>query len=162
MAIDCNEIIPGRLWVGGYVTPEDAGSLGQMMITTVVSLQSDEDLAHYRISEKRLIEAFEEHGIRLRRCPITDFSRGEISAKLPACVAEIEAALRPESARVYLHCTAGINRAPTAAAAYLIRSGGMSAGKARDLVTSRRHCSPYLDVLELYAEWLAFGEGETG
>jgi hypothetical protein len=44
----------------------------------------------------------------------------------------------------------GMNRAPTAAAAYMIHSLDMSAQRAYDHLVSRRYCRPYLDVLEDY------------
>ena len=50
--------------------------------------------------------------------------------------------------RVYLHCNAGMNRAPTVAIAYLHVHHAMSLGAARDSVKQRRHCVPYMRVLE--------------
>jgi protein-tyrosine phosphatase len=50
--------------------------------------------------------------------------------------------------RVYLHCNAGMNRAPTVAIAYLHRHHSMSLSEARDFVKQRRHCVPYMLVLE--------------
>ncbi len=55
--LDCNEIIPDRLWVGCYVRPEDAHWLKRMGITTIVNLQSDGDLTNQRMSEKKLLNA---------------------------------------------------------------------------------------------------------
>jgi len=154
MNVDSNEIIPARLWVGGYLQPEDVKLLAKNLISTVVSLQTDEDLASRGIQIKKLLKAFQESGIELRRVPIADFDKNGLVANLPLCVSELQVALQPEWARVYLHCTAGINRSPTVAAAYLIRSRDMSAKDAYDYVTGRRHCSPYVDVLEQYAESL--------
>jgi protein-tyrosine phosphatase len=150
MLFDYNQIIPGRLWVGSSVRPEDAKQLRRMGITIVVSLQSSDDLKAARISLKKLVHALSEANIDLRRVPVGDFSKEDLIRRLPRCVAEIEAALAPGWAKAYVHCTAGINRSPTAAAAYLIKSRGMSAGEAWEYVTSKRDCSPYLDVLEKY------------
>lgn len=154
MNIDCNEMIPDRLWVGGYLRPEDAGLLAKQLISTVLSLQTDEDLAVYGIQIKKLLKAYQAADIELRRVPIPDFDKESLVANLPLCVSELEEALKPEWARVYLHCTAGLNRSPTVAAAYLIRSGNMSAKEAYDYVTARRHCSPSLELLEKYEESL--------
>src|SRR5919198_541847 len=52
--------------------------------------------------------------------------------------------------RVSLHCNAGLNRAPTAAIAYLHVREGLSLEAARDEVKQRRHCVPYMRVLEVY------------
>ncbi len=154
MIIDCNEIILDRLWVGRLIRPEEVKLLLQMGITHVVSLQSDEDLANYGISVKKLLKAYESAGIELRRIATQDFNQEAISKNLANCVGEVESALELRWAKVYLHCTAGINRSPTVAAAYLIRSRKIPAQAAFDYVSERRHCSPYLAVLEDYSRSL--------
>ncbi len=155
--IDCDEIIQDRLWVGVYVTPEDAATLKLMGITSIVDLQSDEDLQQYSIPIEELSVLLSKMGIELRRVPVQDFSRQDLIKHLPRCVEEIESALSPPHARVYVHCTAGINRSPAAAAAYLIKSRGLSVRQAYEYVVGRRQCSPYLDVLEQYASLLRGG-----
>jgi protein-tyrosine phosphatase len=150
MLFDYNQIIPGRLWVGAFVRPEDAKQLQRMGITIVVSLQSDQDFKQNGISLKKLLRALEDANIDLRRVPVEDFDKRGLAGKLPACIAEIEAALAPGWAKVYVHCSAGINRSPTAAAAYLMKSRGLSAQEAHDYLVERRDCNPYLDVLEEY------------
>ena len=151
MILHCNEIIPDRLWVGRCVGPTDVKLLSERGITTIMSLQSDEDLAYYGISIKRMVKACKEAEIDLCRIATKDFDTAALAKNLPECVAALEEALTPRWARVYLHCTAGINRGPTTAAAYLIRSRGWSARQAHDYLTARRNCSPYLSILEQYA-----------
>lgn len=152
MLMDCNEIIPDRLWVGCMIRPEDVRLLIQMGITHIVSLQSDEDLSNYGISLKKLLKACAEARMELRRVPTYDFNKDAMSKNLAQSVAELESALEPRWARVYLHCTAGVNRSPTVAAAYLMRSRNMAAREAYDYVSARRHCSPELAILEEYSE----------
>jgi protein-tyrosine phosphatase len=53
-------------------------------------------------------------------------------------------------ARLYLHCNAGMNRAPTVAIAYLHRHQGFAIGVARDYVKRRRPCVPYMTLLEAH------------
>ena len=154
MNLDCDELIPGRLWVGSYLRPEDTGALARKLISIVLNLQTDEDLAALGIQLKELLKAFESADIELRRVPIPDFDKESLVTKLPLCVSELEKALKPEWARVYLHCTAGLNRSPTVAAAYLIRSANMSSAEAYDYVNARRHCSPSREILEKYEESL--------
>lgn len=152
MLFDYNQILPDRLWVGSYPRPEDAKQLRRMGITVVVSLQTDRDLKQCRISLKKLIHSLSDANIDLRRAPVEDFSKEALAAHLPACVAEVEAALAPGWARAYLHCTGGINRSPTVAAAYLIKTAGMSANQAYEYLLAKRESQPYLDVLEEYWE----------
>jgi len=115
-----------------------------------LSLQSDRDLEHYGINLKALLHSYELAGIRLHRIPIRDFDKSELVTNLAMGVRELAEALRPEQEKVYVHCTAGINRAPTLVAAYLMRVQKLSARDACDFVSMKRHCSPYLDVLEIY------------
>ena len=157
MTLDCNEIIEDRLWVGSYLRPEDVKQLIRMDITTVISLQDEKDVAGKGIFTKKLFKAFGEADILFRQVAIKDFDKGDLRQNLPECVAELEAALKPRAARVYLHCTAGVNRAPTVAAAYMIRSLGMPAQDACDFIVARRYCQPYLDVLQEYAASLDDG-----
>jgi protein-tyrosine phosphatase len=158
MLFDYNQIIPGRLWVGTSIVPGDAKQLRRMGITIVVSLQSDHDLEERHISLKKLVKALSDANIDLSRVPVRDFSKRDLALRLPKCVAEVEAALAPGWAKVYLHCTAGINRSPTVAAAYLVKSRGMSAREACEYVAAKRDCSPYLDVLEQYKASLSNDE----
>ena len=154
MILDCNEIIPNRLWVGSYVRPENARYLKQLEITSILSLQSDWDLAFYNINLKKLLHAFAQVDIELRRIPTPDFDKQALSANLPQAVEELERVLAPRWARAYVHCSAGINRGPTLAAAYLIKTKGMPAQEAYDYLVARRDCNPYLEVLQTYAESL--------
>jgi protein-tyrosine phosphatase len=155
MILDCSEVLPDRLWVGTFVRPEDVPFLRQMGMTTVISLQSDHDLETYNIHFKKLLKACDEAQIELRRIDTPDFDQNALAANLDRSVAELEAALAPRWTKVYLHCTAGINRSPTVAAAYLIRARGCSAREAYEFVTARRHCCPYLTVLEKFEASLA-------
>ena len=150
MILDCNEIIQNKLWVGCYVQPEEVRLLHQWGITTVLSLQSDQDLKNYSISQKRLLKAYALADIELRRIPTQDFDKSALGANLLRGIEELERALAQHWSRVYLHCTAGINRGPTLAAAYLIKNHGLSSKGAYDYVVTRRDCSPYLDILEAY------------
>jgi protein-tyrosine phosphatase len=160
MLFDYNQIIPDRLWVGAFVHPEDAGQLRRMGITHVVSLQSDQDLKRNGVSLKKLIKSLTEANIDFFRVPLQDFDKSELARRLPECVAAIEAALAPGWAKAYVHCTAGINRSPTAAAAYLIKTGGISARQAYEMLVEKRDCSPYLDVLEEYCTKLRMTSDE--
>jgi protein-tyrosine phosphatase len=150
MILDCNELIPDRLWVGSFVRPDDIVQLKRMGITAIISMQSDRDLSDYNISEKKLLTACAAAEIELHRIPTHDFDQHSLSANVAQAVLELENALTPRWAKAYVHCTAGVNRGPTVAAAYLIKIMGLSAKAACDYVTSRRHCSPYLGVLQQF------------
>jgi protein-tyrosine phosphatase len=148
--LEFSEIIPGRLWVGGYVSENDVPQLRRIGITTVFSLQTDEDLRHYGISLKELSRSYLDAGIEFHRLPTEDFNRGALACNLPEAVAQVEALLSHPETKLYLHCTAGVTRSATAAAGFLIRSHGIPAREAYAYLISRRDCSPALDTLEHY------------
>jgi protein-tyrosine phosphatase len=72
-----------------------------------------------------------------------------VAARLKAALRDLETLMR-ERQRVYLHCNAGLNRAPTVAIAYLRAHGGMSLNEAMAYVKKRRACGPFMTVLEAH------------
>lgn len=150
MVLNFSEIIPGRLWVGGCVREEEVPQLRRMGISAVVNLQTDEDLHHCGVSPDTLAVAYQKAGIELRRLPITDFNMEELDRWLPEVVTQVAEVLANPAAKLYLHCTVGVNRSPTAAAGYLIKLLGISAQDACSYLVSRRDCHPTLEILENY------------
>jgi len=149
---DVSEVVPGLL-VGEFPRPEDVGWLREEhRVSAVFSLQDDEDLAAKGLDLAALQRAYELHGIRLRRCPIPDYEPSRLTEHLDDLLDEIERALAAGQC-VYLHCNAGMNRAPTVAIAYLHVHRGYSLAAACDALKSLRACAPYLRLL--YAH---FGE----
>ena len=151
--LDVNEVFPG-LWVGPMPTTvafvqalrETRGVAG------VVSLQTDEDLLDWSLTWEKMVALLREGGISaVERVPIIDFSDGSLSQGIPLAIQAV-ARLREERRSVYLHCTAGINRSPTVAIAYLIEHERMSPDQAWDDVHSRRRVLPRRGALE---RWLA-------
>jgi protein tyrosine phosphatase (PTP) superfamily phosphohydrolase (DUF442 family) len=148
--LDCSEIIPAKLWIGGYVREYDIAELLEIGINSILNLQTDRDLIEYGIHPESLAQAYRQAGVEYYRLPIQDFNRSALAASLPAVVTQIEQALATDGAWLYLHCTAGVNRAATAAAGFLIRSQGLTARQACTRVMNLRNCSPVLEALELY------------
>ncbi|HUI27271.1 MAG TPA: dual specificity protein phosphatase family protein [Candidatus Kryptonia bacterium] len=153
---DVSLIVPGLL-VGEYPTPDDAEWLRRTHgVTAVVSLQDDADIASKGLRVEQLANAYQQHGLRFHRLPVTDCDIEMLALRLDAIVALLDELLT-EGGCVYLHCNAGMNRAPTAAIAYLHRHHDLSLAAARDFVKQRRHCVPYMSVLE--ARYPASGLG---
>ena len=57
---------------------------------------------------------------------------------------------RQSNGRVYVHCNAGMNRAPTLAIAFLRAYRQMSLDEAMLMVKKQRACGPFMTVLEDY------------
>ena len=136
------------LLVGEYPTPEDAAWLAaEHGVTVVVSLQDDTDLACKGLVLSALENAYCRHGLGFHRIPIPDGDDRHLAARLGDIVALL-GRLVDAGERIYLHCTGGLNRAPTAAIAYLHAREGLSLEAARDTVKRARHCVPYMRALQ--------------
>jgi protein-tyrosine phosphatase len=143
-------VIRPALLVGEYPTPEDAAWLrDEHGVTVVVSLQDDADLASKGLRLASLERAYREHGVAFHRIPVPDGDDRNLAARLGEIVALVGEVI-DAGGRVYLHCNAGFNRAPTAAIAYLHVREGLPLAAARDAVKRLRHCVPYMRALEAY------------
>jgi len=142
-------VVPGVL-VGEYPTPDDAGWLHATHgVTVVVSLQDEADLAAKRLRVAELERAYASAGIAFHRLPVADGDTAAMAAALDPVVALVEAAVAAGDC-VYVHCNAGLNRAPTAAIAWLHARRGMPLADACAHLKERRACVPYLRVLETH------------
>lgn len=138
------------LAIGEYPTPEDAGWLRDMRaFTAVVNLQDDVDLDRKGLSLRSLENAYGSHGLRFVHIPVPDGDGEALRERLDEAV-RVVADLIDAGGRVYLHCNAGLNRAPTVAIAYLHVHHGHSLDTACALVKSRRPCVPYMRVLHAH------------
>jgi protein-tyrosine phosphatase len=136
-----------RLAIGEYPTPEDVSWLhATPAFTTVVSLQDDADLDRKGLSLRALERAYASHNIGFHRLPVPDGDGDALRARLDEAVALV-AELVARGERVYVHCNAGLNRAPTIAVAYLHVHHGHSLDAACELVKSIRPCVPYMRML---------------
>ena len=140
--------ILANLLVGEYPTPEDVEWLRAMhAVTAVLSLQDDADLASKGLQLADLEQAYRQHAVRFQRLPVPDCDTDFLAARIDIIIATLHELISGGD-RVYLHCNAGMNRAPTVAIAYLHTHHGLSLLDARDFVKSRRPCAPYMTVLE--------------
>ena len=83
------------------------------------------------------------------RTPIQDGSADAMAERLEVALSDLRDLVAPGS-RVYLHCNAGMNRAPTLAIAFLRAYRQMSLEEAMKLVKKNRACGPFMTVLEEY------------
>ena len=143
-------VIFPELVIGEYPNPSDAGWLRSThAITSVVCLQDDADLAGKRLDPGVLRHAYAAHDIRFHHTPVPDGDLRAFAARLDGIV-RLLGDLVSSGERVYLHCSAGMNRAPTVAIAYLHTHRGFALREARDLVKQLRPCVPYMQMLEAH------------
>lgn len=143
---NCTAILP-ELWVGEYPRVDDVPWLGaDLGVQAVLSLQDDGDLAAKDLSWPALLRAYRAAGIVAHRLPVADGQAEDLFEILDVAVAWL-AGQTAAGRSVYVHCNAGINRAPTVAIAYLHAVRGMGLDEACRHVTSLRPCVPFLSVL---------------
>lgn len=122
-------------------------------ITAVLSLQTDDDLAKDGLRWEQIEEWYLSAGIGARRVQIHDYSAEAVITNLNAAVTSLRTLL-DQGHTVYLHCTAGVNRSPTIAIAYLVRAEGRSVDEALDLVKNARYnVEPYRQALAHLRTW---------
>lgn len=150
MPPDVSQIRP-YLYIGSAPrSGEDAGRLKQNWgITAVLSLQTDGDLSVDGLRWEQVQGWYAAAGMAAERVPIEDFSPRTLAERMDEAVEALRR-LVSTGAIVYLHCTAGINRSPTIAIAYLCRVHGLPVDQALAEVRAQRpRVLPYEEVLTL-------------
>ncbi len=118
---------------------EDFDTLRSLEITAILSLQTEDDRGEDGIERER--SAASRAKLAFRNVPVTDFDRLELQRKLPECVTALEGLLKAGH-RVYVHCTAWVNRSPTVAVAYLHWCLAWPLERALESVQAARRCTP--------------------
>lgn len=139
-----------HLLIGEYPRPEDIAWLkNHHRVTAVHSLQDNEDLRVHGLSLTALEAAYSRSHLRFVRTPIPDGGADAMALHLKAALEALRALIEAGE-RVFLHCNAGMNRAPTLAIAFMRAFGGMSLDEALAQVKQRHFCGPYMTILEDY------------
>ncbi|XP_048495240.1 phosphoglucan phosphatase LSF2, chloroplastic [Beta vulgaris subsp. vulgaris] len=124
-------------------TPEDIDHLKlNENVAYILNLQQDKDIEYWNIDFDSILNRCEEIGICHMRRPAKDFDPDSLRTMLPRAVSSLEWAISEGKGRVYVHCTAGLGRAPAVSIAYIFWFCGMDLNKAYDKLTSQRPCGP--------------------
>jgi hypothetical protein len=107
--------------------------------TALLSLQHDECLERLAIDYPALVRHARATRLALERCPIRDFDSADMRRRLPDAVRALHRLLA-QGHRVYVHCTAGMGRAPLTVAGHLSLVGGVPPEDALALLRARRAC----------------------
>ena len=127
-------------------TPEDVERLAaEAGPTAVLCLQCEDCHRALQIDGAAIARRGAELGLKMVRVPIRDFDHGDQGLMLPEAV-RVLASLLESGHRVYVHCTAGINRASLVTVGWLTFVEGLHLEAAVEQVQSRRQqAHPYLD-----------------
>jgi protein-tyrosine phosphatase len=145
--IEFTQITPD-LFVGTCPrTAIDLNQISSMGATGIVSLQTDDDFRKWDVDFPTLEKSSYEINLPIARHPITDFDDDDLEARLLSAVDTVYRMIAVGH-RIYLHCTAGQERAPSVAAAYLCKHKNMTVEQAVTKLKSERECSPKKAVIK--------------
>ncbi|XP_010931332.1 phosphoglucan phosphatase LSF2, chloroplastic isoform X1 [Elaeis guineensis] len=137
-------IITDSLIVGSQPQkPEDIDHLkAEENVAYILCLQQDKDIEYWGIDFQSIVKRCKELGILHMRRPAKDFDPDSLRSQLPKAVSSLEWAISEGKGKVYIHCTAGLGRAPAVAIAYMFWFCDMDLNTAYNTFTSKRPCGP--------------------
>jgi protein-tyrosine phosphatase len=136
------------LYIGPSVHPPDLPRLRRAAVSAVLSLQEPGvDLPRAAVERMR---AACEPRIAFRNVPIHDYDPDAVVAALPSALSLL-IGLISQGRVVYLHCSEGVNRAPSVALAYLVHHEGLAVEQA---LLELRQCDPGARPYAAVVEWL--------
>ena len=80
------------------------------------------------------------------RIPILDFDPADLTQHIEQAASQL-GALEKAGHRTYVHCTAGVGRAPAVAIGHLVWNHGWDLDTAYGFVRAARVCDPYIDAI---------------
>ncbi|KAF8072853.1 DSP4 [Scenedesmus sp. PABB004] len=146
--INYNFVLPDLIVGSCLQGPADVDRLAaEAGVTTVFSLQEDCDMEYFGIDVAAIQARCKEVGVAHVRFPVRDFDPFDLRLKLPKAVARLAKAHNPRHGVAYIHCTAGLGRAPATALAYMYWLRGWQLPEALQALTSVRTCSPRIESI---------------
>ncbi|KAI3519690.1 hypothetical protein L1887_08905 [Cichorium endivia] len=123
--------------------PEDIDHLkNEQNVAYILNLQQDSDIAYWGIDLESIVKRCQQIGVRHMRRPARDFDPDSLRSMLPKAVSSLEWAISEGKGRVYVHCTAGLGRAPAVSIAYMFWFLDMDLNTAYATLTAKRPCGP--------------------
>ncbi|KAJ6349945.1 hypothetical protein OIU78_006189 [Salix suchowensis] len=149
LGMNYNFIRPDLIVGSCLQTPEDVDKLRKIGVKTIFCLQQDPDLEYFGVDISAIRDYAKACGdIQHLRARIRDFDGFDVRKRIPAVVSKLYKAINRNGGVTYIHCTAGLGRAPAVAMAYMFWFQGYKLSDARDLLLSKRSCFPNLDAIK--------------
>ena len=138
------DLIQSGVIVGSALSPlEDVLHLKRLNVTAVICLQSDEELKERDVDLAEIQSWYSDNNIVMHHFPINDFDEVDMTKKIGEPINTLNTLLSDKQ-KVYVHCNAGICRAPAVVLGYLCHHEGMNFGEAlRQIQIARPIASPF-------------------
>jgi protein-tyrosine phosphatase len=141
----CPDLIVGSC----LQTPEDVDKLQKIGVKTIFCLQQNPDLEYFGVDIKAIQEYTKTcDDIQHIRARIRDFDAFDLRMRLPTVVSTLYNAISRNGGVAYIHCTAGLGRAPAVALAYMFWVQGYKLSEAHNLLMSKRPCFPKVEAIK--------------
>ncbi|QDZ22241.1 dual-specificity protein phosphatase [Chloropicon primus] len=144
--LNWDEITP-NIWCGACPrVPRDVETIKERTgCTAILCLQSHACFEALGIDHPRIRAKGGDVGVKVVHVPIRDFDHGNQAEMIPEAVRVLSLLLKTGH-KVYVHCTAGINRATLTVLSYLTFVEGRSLDESYDFIKKKRpQAHPYLD-----------------
>lgn len=142
--ISCNQIETDIFIGSAPQSSVDVARLLEFGVSAILSLQSDEDFRSHGIDWKKIQSIYRYNNIKVHRFQINDFDETDMGNKLIPPVQMLNDLLK-QGERVYVHCNAGVCRAPGTVLTYLCHYRGMSIEQGLEYIRRQRpQANPYI------------------
>lgn len=149
LGMNYNFIRPDLIVGSCLQTPEDVDKLRNIGVRTIFCLQQNPDLEYFGVDIIAIQEYAKKHNdIEHIRAEIRDFDGFDLRLRLPVVLSKLYKAINRNGGIAYIHCTAGMGRAPAVALAYMYWVQGYKLNEAHRLLLSKRSCCPKLDAIK--------------
>jgi len=129
-------------------------------VRTVMCLQEDSDMAYFSLDVAPIrSRCTSRSDIAHMRHAIRDFDPFSLRRRLPGAVALLSQQATARGGTSYVHCTAGLGRAPATALAYMWWIKDIPLDDAYALLTGIRPCKPKADAIREAAVDMLYGKG---
>eukprot|EP01018_Ginkgo_biloba_P020526 Gb_33565 [translate_table: standard] len=149
LGMNYNFVLPDLIVGSCLQTPADVDRLRDIGVGTIFCLQQDPDLEYFGVDISTIQQRAKEYdGLQHIRAEIRDFDPFDMRMRLPTVIAELHKAVRTGHGITYIHCTAGLGRAPAVALAYMFWVRGYKLSEANKLLMSVRPSFPKLEAIK--------------
>jgi hypothetical protein len=144
-------------------TPDDLDTIADGEgVRTVMCLQEDSDMAYFDLDIAPILERCTARSdVRHVRHRIRDFDPFSLRMELPGAVAALAQSATTNGGTAYVHCTAGLGRAPATALAWMWWFKDWHLEDAYEHLTGIRACKPRVQAIREAAADVLYGEPPT-